>query len=245
MIKTQIFASSNPLWQETLQQLRHDIYHLPEYLELEAKRTQSIPEAILIVEDKKIFFLPYLLRQCSDLFDGELEIKEVFDVVSPYGYPGILLNQAAASTPDFLKSAMSELTSVLKSRGVCSAFFRLHPILNKDFEEILDPDFYQVNGETVSINLKLSEAQIWSQTSNSRKNRINRCKRIGFTTRMVSLEQHINQFMAIYRETMERNAATENYYSFDSEYFWQLAKGLGEKIHPTFRKRTDSTLQTS
>jgi hypothetical protein len=43
MMKTQIIDLLNPLWQETLQQLRHDIYHLPGYLDLEAKRSQSTP----------------------------------------------------------------------------------------------------------------------------------------------------------------------------------------------------------
>jgi hypothetical protein len=231
MMKTKIIELLNPLWQETLQQLRHDIYHLPEYLDLDAKRIQSTPEAILIIEDEKIFFLPYLLRNCAQIFPGELREENFFDIVSPYGYPGILLNEAAASTPEFLNLAMNELTRELKSRGLCSAFFRLHPILNRGFEEILDPEICQISGETVSIDLRLSEAEIWQQTQKSQRKQISRCKRDGFTTRMVPLIPYVDEFTEIYQETMRRAGSVEYYYSFDSKYFLEFAEVLGEKLY--------------
>jgi len=34
--------------------------------------------------------LIYCVNVNDDIFDGELSTQEVFDVVSPYGYPGIL-----------------------------------------------------------------------------------------------------------------------------------------------------------
>lgn len=230
-MNTQIIDSTDNLWLETLSKLRHDIYHLPEYVYLESLRNKAAAEAILIFEDDKFFFLPYLLRHCDGLFEAKLATKEVFDVVSPYGYPGIVLSEAAANDREFVKLAMNQLISALRAKGVCSAFFRLHPILNQGFEKILDPEICQISGETVSINLKLSEAEIWSQTDKNQRNKINRCKRTGFTARMGSLQQYINPFVAIYEETMDRTAAAKYYYSFDYEYFLQLAKALGEKIY--------------
>lgn len=230
MMKTQIIDLLNPLWQETLQQLRHDIYHLPCYLDLEAKRSQSTPEAVLIIDEEKIFFLPYLLRNCDNLFPAELNKEKFFDIVSPYGYPGILLNKAAASTPDFLTLAMNELKSVLKSRCVCSAFFRLHPILNDGFENILSPENFQITGETVSIDLTLSETEIWQETHKDQRKNINRCKKAGFTARMVPFKPYIDEFVEIYQETMERVEAAKYYYTFSNEYYSQLADILGEKI---------------
>ena len=89
-MKIQVIGWSDCLWLETREKLRHDIYHLPDYLYLESVRYNAVTEAILIAEDDKIFFLPYLLRRCDDIFDQSLTTQEVFDVVSPYGYPGIL-----------------------------------------------------------------------------------------------------------------------------------------------------------
>ncbi len=226
----QIIKASNPLWWQTLKELRHDIYHLPEYFDLESRRIKAIPEAILITNDKKKFFLPYLLRSCNDILDRELPSLEVFDVVSPYGYPGVLLSEAAAKTPEFLDFAINELINMLRARQVCSAFFRLHPILNHSFNEICQPSICQVNGETVSIDLKLSESEIWQQTKSSHRNKINRCKRAGLTARMVPFQEYINEFNEIYEETMTRVGATHSYY-FGSEYLMHLKYALRDKLH--------------
>lgn len=225
----QVIDLSNPLWMQTLQKLRHDIYHLPEYLALEAARVAAIPEAILIVDDEKICFVPYLLRPCNDIFDEERVTEKVFDVVSPYGYPGILLSEAA-STPKFIDFAMNELIHMLRNKHVCSAFLRLHPILNQDFSETCKPEVYKVNGETVSVNLKLSEVEIWHQTRSEHRNKINRCKRAGLIARMVPFKQYINDFNVIYEETMVRVGASNLYY-FGYEYFLHLSDALGEKLH--------------
>ncbi len=225
----QLLELSNPLWLQILQKVRHDIYHLPEYVDLEAIRTNATPEAILIFEEDKIFFVPYLLRRCDNLFERGLVTQEVFDIVSPYGYPGILLNEAAASTPEFLEVAMNQLIYVLRAKGVCSAFLRLHPILDRSLNEIYSPDICKVNGETVSVDLRLSEAEIWHQTRPEHRNKINRLKRSGMTAKIVPYQEYINEFIAIYNETMFRVGAAKAYY-FSYDYFSQLSM-LGEKIY--------------
>lgn len=225
----QVIELENPLWLEILQKVRYDIYHLPEYVALESRRIKATPEAILIVDKDKIFFVPYLLRHCNDIFAGQLSNQKIFDVVSPYGYPGILLSEAAASMPEFLDFAMNQLVQIFQSKYVCSGFFRLHPILNQ-FNKIFNFDSCQVDGETVSIDLKLSNAEIWQQTRPDHRNKINKCKRNGLTAKIVPFMEYINEFINIYEETMERVGAGKYYY-FDYDYFLHLAKALGEKLH--------------
>lgn len=218
-----IISLSDSLWLQTLNKLKHDIYHLPEYVDLEAKRINAIPEAILIFENEKILFLPYLLRCVNNLFDTKIEIPLIWDIVSPYGYPGILWSQAAANTPEFLELAVNQLIFALRDRQICSAFLRLHPILNQGLHEVLPLGLCQVSGETVSIDLSLSTSEIWHQTRPEHRNHINRCKRHGFTAKMVKLEEYIDKFMSIYHETMNRVEA-KNYFYFDYNYFENLAK---------------------
>jgi len=225
----QVIGLSDSLWLETLEKLRHDIYHLPEYLYLESVRYNAVAEAILIAEDDKIFFMPYLLRRCDDIFDQSLTTQEVFDVVSPYGYPGILLSDKAASTKEFLDLAINQLISAWGAKKVCSAFFRLHPILNSGFKDFLSPDICNLNGETVSVNLNLSEAEIWSQTRPEHRTSINKLKRSGMIARMVPFQEYISEFISLYYETMDRVGAGRSYY-FDDEYFSHFSK-LGEKVH--------------
>lgn len=220
---------TNSLWNDLLQGLHHDIYHTPEYLYLESHRTQTTPEAVLIHENEKLFFLPYLVQRCDHLFDSNLVVNDVFDVVSPYGYPGILLNESAQTDSEFLKRSIAELMAYFESRQICSGFFRLHPILNQGFEEILSPDICVISGETVSIDLRLSDAEIWQQTRPEHRNKISRCKRSGMEARIVPFEDYIAEFNQIYEETMERVQASQTYY-FGQQYFHNLTK-LGNQIH--------------
>ena len=107
-------------WSQILQKLRHDLYHLPEYVAIEAKRTETTPEAIAIIDGEKIFFAPYLLRSCDDIVPQELTNEKIFDVVSPYGYPGILLSESAANTPGFPDLALNEFKRVLLEKKSAS-----------------------------------------------------------------------------------------------------------------------------
>jgi hypothetical protein len=216
----QIIQLSSQVWSEILKELPHDIYHLPEYVYLEAKRMSTIPEAILISEHEKLFFAPYLLRRYDASLD-DLKLQDGFDAISPYGYPGILVSESAKKEPDFLTLAINQLVSTLRDKGVCSAFFRLHPILNEDFHEIYPPDICQITGETVSVNLKLSEEEIWQQTRSDHRKDINRNKRAGFIAKIVPFAQHINEFIEIYEETMDRTGAAKSYY-FGSHFFQEL-----------------------
>lgn len=222
-----ILDLSSELWHTTLNKLRHDIYHLPSYLALEANRINAISEAILITEGEQVFFIPYLLRSIDKIMESELMTQESFDVISPYGYPGILLSEA--STPEFLNLALSKFIKILSSKQVCSAFIRLHPILNQGFEKILSPDICNVTGETVSINLRLSEAEIWQHTRSSLRTKINRCKRRGMIAKIVLFNDKIDDFISIYEETMDRLQASKSYY-FTHEYFNQIAQ-LESQVH--------------
>ena len=58
-MKTTTLDVNNLLWLKTLSKLPHDVYHLPDYVALDAKRTQTIPKAFVLEDEDKIFFVPY------------------------------------------------------------------------------------------------------------------------------------------------------------------------------------------
>ncbi|WP_026731770.1 hypothetical protein [Fischerella sp. PCC 9605] len=228
-----IIDLSNPLWLETLQRIRHDIYHIPEYLYVESIRTNTIPQAILIRENQKILFLPYLLRNCNSLFVDNFNTADVFDALSPYGYGGFLLSDSAMNSDDFKTNALNQLQDIFHNNHICSVFLRLHPILNNGCEEKFSPNVCQATGVTVSVDLMLSEAEIWQQTRPEHRNHINRCKRAGFNAHIVLFDQSsIDDFIGVYYETMERVNAKETYF-FDYEYFVGLTN-LSSKIYLGF-----------
>ena len=224
-MKTTVLNVNHPLWSETLKRLPHDVYHLPAYVALDAARTQTLPEAFLLQEEDKLFFVPYLLRSCGDI---DVRFTEIYDIVSPYGYPGILISDAATVDPQFSELALQQFWSTLQQRGVCSAFLRLHPILGEKSCDIWS-DALQENGKTVSIDLTLDEAKIWAKTRKGHQSTINKCMRLGLIGKTVSFAEHMDEFIAIYEETMDRVKAKDSYY-FSREYFEGLLT-LGERVH--------------
>jgi hypothetical protein len=218
---------NHPLWLTALEQLPHDVYHLPDYVALDAQRTETLPEAFLLQDDDKIFFAPYLLRSCADI--AKSFGAEVYDIISPYGYPGILMSDAAANHPEFPDFALQKFRHTLQARGVCSAFLRLHPILGENFATVFQSNSLVENGKTVSIDLTLDEGKIWAKTRKGHQSTINKCIRLEFTARTVSFAEYLDKFISIYEETMDRVKAIDSYY-FSRDYFEGLLK-LGEKVH--------------
>ena len=221
-----ILNINDPLWSQTLDKLPHDVYHLPEYVALDAKRTKTRPEAFLLESEECIFFVPYLLRSCADI--DNISQTKVYDIVSPYGYPGILVCESGINTSGFINLAFEKFYQTLKERNVCSAFLRLHPILGEKMSNTSELNL-QENGSTVSIDLTLEKNLIWAKTRRGHQSTINRCIRLGFNARTVSCAEYIDEFIDIYQETMNRVQAKDIYY-FSREYFTELIK-LENKVH--------------
>jgi hypothetical protein len=216
-------------WQEILAQIRHDVYHLPEYVEIDAKRSNAQAEAIAIAQGKNIFFVPYLLQRCQDLFDPSQVDRDCFDIISPYGYPGFLWHGEDRSLADFVPLAIEALQETLKSRGACTAFFRLHPLLSDLIPNTLDTNVFVENGETISIDLSLTENELWAHTRRGHQSTINKCRRLGLTSRVAPFQDYIEAFLSLYNETMDRVVAKASYY-FGRDYFLDLLK-LGSHLH--------------
>jgi hypothetical protein len=219
----------DPRWREALGRLRHDFYHLPEYVRLDGEWNQARPMAFVARSGDEELFIPYLLRRCESLFPEASVGDTVYDVVSPYGYPGLLLSDAARRSPRFARLAVDRLSETLREMGACSAFFRMHPLLSDGLSELFPKGFFTAAGETVAMDLTLDGSELWKGVREGHQWTINRCRKLGFVPRMVSLRDHLDRVMEIYRETMDRVQAKESYY-FDREYFARLAEMPG-RVH--------------
>lgn len=221
-----VIETTDRSWSSALEGLRHDIYHLPEYLRLEAERTRDEGRAFVIDDGGKRFFLPFLVRSCDGL--GADAPSGAIDVASPYGYPGMLFNENALGSPDFVEDAFHELYQAMRSLGACTAFFRLHPILSHFPDKVALPGLSVLKTSTVSVDLTLSESQIWARTRKGHQSTINKTTRLGYTARMVDFHDYEDAFISIYEETMARVGGAEFYY-FSKDYFANLAK-LGDRF---------------
>ncbi|MBD1876690.1 GNAT family N-acetyltransferase [Nodosilinea sp. FACHB-131] len=226
-----VLTPDSSRWRSLLDQIPHDIYQLPDYLLVEAARTRTLPEAMVVEDQGQMLLAPYLLRRCGDPTADEWDAADQLDAVSPYGYPGLLLNEAARGDAEFIDRALAQLCGGLKEKGVCSAFFRLHPLLNADFKTDMFGCTVVDHGATVAIDLIQPEAQLWNQTKSGHRNKINRCRRQGWVAKLVPCATHLPVFVDIYTETMARVGATGTYFEFDQDYFEGLHRALGDRLH--------------
>jgi hypothetical protein len=96
----------DPRWPDALARLPHDFYHRPEYVGLDADWNRARPRAFLARSGDAELFVPYLLRRCDGFGTEAANGETVYDVVSPYGYPGLLLSEAARGSARFAREAV-------------------------------------------------------------------------------------------------------------------------------------------
>ena len=73
------------------------------------------------------------------------------------------------------------------------------------------------------------KAKFGAKTRRGHQSTINKCMRLGFKASTASYAEHIDCFISIYEETMNRVKAKDSYY-FSRDYFEGLLK-LGDKVH--------------
>jgi Acetyltransferase (GNAT) domain len=236
--QTQVVSPTDSDWQECLNAIPHDFYHLPGYLELEAQRHDATSQAIIIKDGEKTFFLAYLIRDCHQIADSYG--KQIYDVISPYGYPGILVNQSGQNS-EFIDRCLNIIYAQWRSQNICSAFIRLHPLLNSYFDRYIlqgkgctngDRDRFVVcdRGNVVVCDLEPDIDEIWKQMRSSHRYEINKLRRAGFTVEMGSADEYLDIFIDIYVETMNRVNATNTYY-FTQDYFKKFCQILGDRLN--------------
>lgn len=219
-MRVETLTINDPRWMAALGRLRHDFYHLPSYVRLDAQRMNATPEALLVSDNERLFFIPYLVRSCNPLFP---EMQEpVSDAVSPYGYPGILISDTGRDV-SFAAEGFAALRETLAERGVCSAFLRMHPILGNDFTTFFPPGVFTDSSETVAIDLELDESTLQNQIRTNCLKNIKKCVKLCYVARFLSLTEVLDDFVDIYNQTMDRVRAKDSYY-FSREYFERIAQ---------------------
>jgi Acetyltransferase (GNAT) domain len=203
-------------WKETLQHVDHDMYHVPDYVVLDARLYGGVPAAFHYERAGRRLLIPLILR--------EIPGTDLRDAVSPYGYPGPVSSSGDAA---FWEAACGSLVDTLRDAGIVSAFVRLHPLLGAP---VLSSRGTLVHhGETVSMDLTVSEDEMWKQTRADHRNHINRAKRSG-TEIVFDDWERLGEWVEVYHDNMRRVGAT-SYYFFTVEHLSALHDAVGDKMH--------------
>ncbi len=219
----EFISTQDERWRGFLQQTSHDIYHLPEYLELSARYEGGTAAAFYAENGQDRFLAPLLIRPVPRFNGTSTDLR---DATTPYGYPTPLL---IADTPaEALETFLELFRTRCQSQGIVTAFFRLHPLLPLP-ETLATYGEIVYHGDTVSIDLTQSDDEMWSQIRQGHRNNLKRLNKLNFHVEL-DQEEHFDDFVHLYIQTMLRLSA-RSFYQFDTVYFESLRALLSKQIH--------------
>ena len=165
----------------------------------------------------------FLIREIPE----KIEEKTFYDIVTPYGYGGPIINYLKGNKENLLKEYEKSFAKFAEDKKIVSEFVRFHPI----FENALDmKQIYNSTYMRKTLITKLDEEDVvQKQISKSARKNIRQALNKGVTYKITEKPEDISVFKDIYYSTMDRNKATDYYY-FDDKYFGDMLKYYRENI---------------
>ena len=167
----------------------------------------------------------FILRKIPGEFLGDW-----FDIITPYGYGGPLIQTLAAGyeRKQLVDAFSKAFEQYCFEHRIVSEFVRFHPILNNaaDFGSVYEVLF---NRHTLGTNLKDYRDPVAIEFSKSCRKVVRQALNKGVSWRITKSPQNLETFKKIYYATMDRNCAGEYYY-FDDSYFEECLRELNENI---------------
>jgi len=214
-------STTDPRWEALLDEVPHDVYQLPQYLQVSAAHEDGEPAAFLAREGDCFCLVPLLIRRLPAFLTAPPDWR---DVKSPYGYAAPLFR----GDESWIDKALAAFTTECQTHNLVSAFVCMHPLL------AVPPDLARhgqvvKHGETVYVDLSLTEPALWSQIRRRFRTYISGLQRAGFQARFDDWSAY-GDFVCIYGQTMERLQANQ-FYRFPAQYFHDLRVALGPRLH--------------
>jgi hypothetical protein len=225
-----LIGARDSRWAEALAVTRHDIYHLPAYVEF-ATRWQELgtPAAFVAEEGGRVFFVPLILRPIPDVIAGA---EPMLDATGPRGYPGPIVGPVGRDAGDdaFVERAIACMSATLKEQRIVSAFVRCHPLLSPPLAAFGGAGAFVEHGESVTIDLARSPDQVWGETRVNHRREITRALRNGYRVRIDESWQSLDEFITIYAATMDRLGAAAHW-RLPRDYISDLRSIVGARVH--------------
>jgi hypothetical protein len=241
MSKARLLTVQGAEWPKVLERLPHDVYHQPGYVRICAQRERGDALAVHVTGPAGELFLPLIRHTLPAPW-----LHGWNDVTSPYGYAGPLVGLTEGATAsdrdDFLPSAIESLCDLLLEERVATAFLRFNPAMPLTMRPFARAGQLVLHGHTVALDLREDESVLWRGVRANHRSGIRRGERRGHRVVRDAEWEHLDEFVAIYRETMDRVGAASTYY-FDRSYFEALRSAVGkERLHLFVVKDDERTL---
>ena len=202
---------------------KYDVYYLSGYTKAFQSHGDGEP-CLFFYKDKYIRAINVVMKkdiEKSIFFSGQIPKNTFFDISTPYGYGGFLVE--GQTTNNSLKKLDNQYVSFCKTKGIITEFARFHPILDNYKKLILLYDITEL-GKTITINLDSPE-QIWNELTSKNRNVIRKAYKSGvriYWGRDIDL---LKTFMPLYNATMDKDNA-KTYYYFDNNFYKSILNDI-------------------
>ncbi len=199
---------------------KYDVYYLSGYTKAFQKNGDGEP-LLFYYEDKDLRGINVVMKRdiSADIrFCDKIGKQQYFDLVTPYGYGGWLIEGESDIAPLILAYERWCLEN-----KIVSEFVRFHPMLNN--QQGLEP-FYEVIGLGGTIAMDLSSAEtIWANITSKNRNMIRKAQKNGLRIYRAQNSEIYTVFKEIYDKTMDKDHA-EEYYYFSEEFYQSILNDL-------------------
>lgn len=191
-----------------------DLHYRPEYGGLFGESGEA--QLFIYREGSSTICYPFLLRKIN-LIPGLAESldQELYDITSPYGYGGPLADGDPGNKvwQNFYRC----FAEYCRQENIITEFVRFHPLLGNHLPLSEIMPVARVSSVVV-LDLSLTQEKIWTGYGRNNRKNINKALREGVDVLIEETPEHFEDFMTIYRHTLERNQAGIAYY-FDNRFF--------------------------
>lgn len=170
---------------------------------------------------------------CCRYFAGKIPENTWFDLSTPYGYGGFLIEG------NDLRELDEAYTSYCLENNIVSEFVRFHPLIG-NFSQLTEMYEVQKLGKTVHIDLHSPE-HIWAGFSSKNRNAIRKAEKLGVKVFWGRSPDLFRKFKEIYIQTMDAVGA-DSYYYFKDDFYESILYDLRHNSIVFYAVHQDSVI---
>ncbi|WP_037324810.1 lipid II:glycine glycyltransferase FemX [Ruminococcus flavefaciens] len=197
----------------------YDVYWLSGYVKAFMIHGDGIP-LLFYYDDGSVRGINVVFKRDiadCDVFKDKIHRDEYFDLTTPYGYGGWLIE---GNQSDCI---FEEYEEYCNANNIISEFVRFHPVLgNSSFSS----SFYDIIelGKTITMDLSSPDV-VWENLSSKNRNMIRKAQKNGVCIMNGRSQELFDKFIDIYNETMAKDNA-KTYYYFKSDFYKSVLNDL-------------------
>ena len=203
-----------------------DTYYESQYSISFMENEDGVPYLLYYESQNVKLCYPIIEKDISNFpaFRNKLTIGQYYDWSTPYGYGGPIANVKQLSQAEQKKFKI-ELYELARNRKVISQFVRFHPLLQNQIvcSSVIESEYVK---DTIFVNLD-TEDDLMVQMDTKNRNLIRKAIKNNVLIKH-DRGKYIDEFMKIYKETMDRDNAREFYY-FPASYYNYIKENMSQE----------------